>query len=503
MHGLLCNYVFALVVLSFGAFSVGACAVTSEDVEQWKTTVKGPQKLVAVILADKYPLELRAKAALALVQMNRTDVDGVQELITTFRRLRPETQSELIAQMVPEIQKVLDATKVEPGQEPPAEEVRAKDAAFVLLPYTPVEAKTRLVDALVGWYVKDFNGRNLAGTATADQVIRAVGSPAAPILVKALNERIPQEVLVKLSEIIGQVGEDAAKADAAKRLVEIEKTMRTDAFVAWLEQEIMRQIKVQKPDAKIDPARIKVSAVFNRQLRLVEGAITSMKHVADQTVVADRLMAIAQMKSDSDEEVAQRVAALQAMEGNAKKKFKSAFLTLALNDGSPPQVKDYAFDRLGEVGDKSILPQLWPLLKGSKDPKLRWHTGELVLSVGGPAELQKFFTTLPSGNDASYLPEELDGYASRIGQMKPLPDDEMRTRLRAGPWFAQVIALKFFERKGTTRDAADIEALVKATTKPVGPGWSKDDTIGAMASQTLKELQKGGQNQGEDDAKKS
>ena len=55
---------------------VGGCKVTSEDIEYWKGTVKGPGKIVAVMLADKYPMELRTQAALALVDMERPDRDG-------------------------------------------------------------------------------------------------------------------------------------------------------------------------------------------------------------------------------------------------------------------------------------------------------------------------------------------------------------------------------------------------------------------------------------------
>ena len=67
------------------------CKVTSEDIDYWMGTIKGPGKIVAVLLADKYEDELRVYAGLALVRMEpREDVDGVSELQAAVRRLDEE-----------------------------------------------------------------------------------------------------------------------------------------------------------------------------------------------------------------------------------------------------------------------------------------------------------------------------------------------------------------------------------------------------------------------------
>jgi hypothetical protein len=52
------------------------CKVNSDDIEYWRRTVKGPRKIVAVLLSDHYSLELRTRAATALVEMERNDVEG-------------------------------------------------------------------------------------------------------------------------------------------------------------------------------------------------------------------------------------------------------------------------------------------------------------------------------------------------------------------------------------------------------------------------------------------
>lgn len=49
--------------------AMSGCKVTTEDIDYWMGTQKGPGKIVAVLLADKYEDELRVHAALALVRM--------------------------------------------------------------------------------------------------------------------------------------------------------------------------------------------------------------------------------------------------------------------------------------------------------------------------------------------------------------------------------------------------------------------------------------------------
>ena len=89
-----------MVALALLALATG-CKVTSDDVEHWKGTVKGPGKIVAVVLAEKYPMELRMRAALALVEMERSDVDGLAELQRALQRLPEATQREMIDGITP------------------------------------------------------------------------------------------------------------------------------------------------------------------------------------------------------------------------------------------------------------------------------------------------------------------------------------------------------------------------------------------------------------------
>jgi HEAT repeat protein len=473
----------ALLGLLLGATLAG-CKVTAKDVDVWKGTVKGPGKMVAVMLADKYDVPLRAYAGVALVDMERQDVDGVAELDHTLTQLPPEMRDRIVDEVAPQLIELMNqpvpGQSNDPNAGPPTRQIRAKDAAFLLINHAKPEVRAKLTDAVVGWYTQDFNGRSLSGNYSAEQVVRALGSAAAKRLVEALSAKLPQQALMKLSELIGQLGSDETKKTAGDRLVQIELEMEGDPFLGWLKGQIQDQLGAK------DAAKIDKMARINRDKFIVEGALSAMKYLADQPAVANRLLQIA--ATDAAELADRRTRALQAMEGKARKEHLDPLLALALNPASPTAVRDYAFDRVGDIRDPRAIPQMWTLVQDTKDQRLRWRAGELVLQIGGPDTLNEFFAKLPAGPDVEYEPAELEGYASRMGQMAPLPRDVALRLLGSPRWFDQVVALNFFERKGTAADEPAMDRLGSSSTPVKGKSWEKGDTLGTIAKRTVEGL---------------
>lgn len=475
-----------LSFLLLTAFTLGStsCRVTDNDVETWKGTVKGPSKMVAVLLADKYDLELRTRAALALVEMQRSDIDGTGELLDALQKLDPQTRNKVLAGIVPGLTKQMNEGKVEPGAEPPPGQIRAKDAAFALISQAGPSAETRkgLTAAVMSWYVTDFDGRGLAGAYSAEQVVRALGASAAGGLVDALDARSPQQALIKLAELIAQVGDAPTKQRAAHKLVEIEVEMNGAPFLEWLKQQITSQLAAT-PGTKLDPARVEKTAVLNRDKFIDDGVILAMRHLADQPEIANRLLAIA--KDPNPDLANRRTRALQALQGKAREEHLDALLAIALDPKAPTSVRDYAFDRVGDTQSVRAIPALWPLVQDGKDQRLRWRAGELVLALGGTNVLAEFISKLPAGPDVKYEPEELEGYATRLGQMTPLPRQVAQAQLSSPEWHARVLALQFFARKGTQADVRLLEPLVSDTAETKGAHWPKDSTVGKVASQAI------------------
>jgi hypothetical protein len=99
--------------------------------------------------------------------------------------------------------------------------------------------------------------------------------------------------------------------------------------------------------------------------------------------------------------------------------------------------------------------------------------------------LPEFFSKLPNTAGVSYEPEELDGYAQRMAQMSPAPRDIALAQLQSANWWDEVIALHYFQRKGSEADVAAMDPLTKNTTPVKGKRWEKGDTVGKVAERAI------------------
>ena len=476
------------VLVGFASVSTSACKVTEQDIDTWKGTRKGPGKMVAVVLADKFTPELRSYAALELVEMDRQDVDGVTEMHRAIQKLDAESRGRIVHDVADGLIALMN-TPATAGSSGAAgangsdanaavspHQVRAKDAAFLLAGDAPPEVREKLIGAVVGWYTADFNDRSLAGNFSAEQVVRGLGAVAASKLIDALNAQLPQAALIKLAELIGQLGDTATRQRAGQRLVQIEHEMEGSVFLNWLKAQIAAQLK--QSGSAPDAARVAKAAELNRENFISNGAIPAMKYLADQPEVRKRLLEIAGAKDPALTE--RRTRALQALEGKVGPDQLDEVLALALDNNNPAAVRDYAFDRVGDIRSPQALASMWPLLQ-SDDERLRWRAGELILAIGGTGVLSEFFDKLPSGLGVTYEPEELDGYAQRMAQMTPAPRQYALAQLQSPNWWDNVIGLSYFQRKGSDADIALMEPL-KGNSSPVrGKRWEKADTVGTVA----------------------
>lgn len=478
----------------------GACRVEQADIDTWKGTVKGPGKMIAVLQADKYELPLRSYAALSLVDMERRDVDGVGELVSALQALDASTRDQIVDGLVPGLLQLLekgqsDKPQADTTQGPPPRQIRAKDAAVTLIQSASPSPDSRkaLTEGVMAWYVADFDGRSLAGNYSAEQVVRLLGASAATKLVDALNAQLPQQALSKLAELIGQLGDAPTKQRAAEKLVAIEAEMQSEPFLAWLRKQISDQLGKNGAD----PARVDKAARLNRDRFIDDGVIPAMKFLADQPTVTARLLAIAGNKDPALTD--RRTRALQALEGKVREEHLDPLMALALDPTAPPPVQDYAFDRVADTRSPKVIPQLWALVQDGGNQRRRWRAGELVLTLGGETVLAEFFSKLPAEPSAGYEPEELEGYALRMGQMTPLPTAVASSQLSSPDWWDRVIALHFFERKGNEADAVNMGRLVGDGTPVKGKHWEAGTTVGKVAKQAVdglrQRLGQGGQPQ--------
>ncbi len=491
----------------FGALSallvltLASCAVTEVDIETWKGTVRGPGRIVAVLSAPRYHDDLRVRAGMALVEMERTDVDGVSELQTAVRALPEADRTRIVDGMAPSLLQLMrgegaaaSATPVGADDPPSPIQVRAKDAAFLLIAYASPPVQQQLTDGVVGWFTVDFNGRNLSGSFSAEQVVRQLGAPACGQLVEAMSARIPQAALVQISLLISQLGDAPTKARAAERIVAIEREMEGAEFGAWLTERIRNQAVATS--RTLTDAQIQTAVELNREQFITLGAMPAMHHLADQAIVVTRLLEIAQTATPTPPttEAAltdRRVKALQALEGHTPATATSALLALGLNDATPAGVRDYAFDRVADSHDRTVIPQLWPLATQTNAEndhaiwRVRWRVGSLLLTLGGSGVVAEWFSRIPVGDHIRYAREELHGYAERLAQIRPEPTAIVRAQLTSSDWAHQVIALYYFDRVGVESDLPAIQALTTSTTATKGDHWEEHAAIGTIATDAV------------------
>jgi hypothetical protein len=140
---------------------------------------------------------------------------------------------------------------------------------------------------------------------------------------------------------------------------------------------------------------------------------------------------------------------------------------------------------VGDIRSPKAIAPMWPLVQDAEKQRQRWRAGELVLTIGGANVLSEFFAKLPSGAEVKYEPEELEGYASRMGQMTPLPTAIATQQLGSPDWWDRVIALQFFARKGTQADVSAISRLLTDSHAAKGKNWEAGTTVGKVAKQAL------------------
>lgn len=503
------------VALLLALSAVAGCHVSRADIAYWARTQKGPSKIVAVLLEETYPTELRVDAALALIEMERNDVDGIQELSRAIDRISaddPEHLGAIVEGLVPELVGFLtpDGRTAQTGHRgaaPAALEVRAKDAAYIVAAHASSRSKARLGHAMLSWFSADFPRRAVVGVVSAEQVAEAFGEPGVLMLVRAMTERVPKE-LPRMAERVAELGSAEAKAAAAERLVAVERAMESPDFLGWLEGQIRRA--AARDGRGRTAAHVKLTAASSRERFIDEGALSAMRFLADEPVIAERLLQIAESRAPGALEgelleafEARRVRALSALDGKVRPEHAPRLLPLALGADLPLALRRVAFDRLIEARDIGAIAPMWPLVQAaattdaSREERervrlVRMKAVEVVLALGEGESVPRLLRRLPRGNAASYEPEELALYARRLAEMGEPPEADLRAELESPIWWRRALAIIFLEEAGRSSDVPLLEALTGDGAPTVGEGWSHGEparkTVGQVAAASVARL---------------
>lgn len=188
-----------VVILGLALLPLLACeSVSSERIQTWKGTQKGPDKIEAALRGSDVPATLRAEAAAALVDIGR-----------------PEKVDEIMATMPAgerwEILKTLVEIHSKGMQSPQPPKVReARDGLFSVRQYAPPEEQKRIDVLLLASIEKDLaEGRFVGGRHSLDKMLSAIGPASGPMLVKLLGD--PKAPFRGIPEITVKVCDEATR----------------------------------------------------------------------------------------------------------------------------------------------------------------------------------------------------------------------------------------------------------------------------------------------------
>ncbi len=467
--------VFAGAFLLALAVGTGACRTDKDNIHRWASTVQGPKKLIAVLTHDKYAIDLRVEAALALVSMKprngrRVGIDGSDDhpgLMTALSQMPPAARNAIVARLVPALE--AEIRKPPPvaqgGQVAPDPSVPYKDAAFALLTVdrgrlvTEPALRQRLRVALSQWISVGFPQRydDSSQTYSVKQMVTELRSDA----VKNLPNLIAPGAgkIDAISDLVADFGDPAAKLAASQRLVTVATEVASEN---WIRQK-SPGVEAANKAAKLAPTPEQFKAQMDQyQEEELLRVFASMKRIAGAPVV-DFLLRFAQDKTRSPKLRAGALAALQGHIDRTSVTQAEAVLAVAAAADTPDQVRDVALLRVGDFPRPVVIERLYGLFSAPVW-KVRWVAAELVLKMSDTSQLKEFFDKIGRVDDMA-ITEPLR-YGALMAEMKgPVkPVEVISGQLSSShPAPARLTAFGYYYNHGTK---ADLDKLSNYTKDP-------------------------------------
>ncbi|MFH1438131.1 MAG: hypothetical protein ABIJ56_20650 [Pseudomonadota bacterium] len=412
-----------LLTIAAAVFAWG-CKVTSSDIEKWKKTQKGPEKLAAVMLDDRYSTQMRAEAAWALAEIEQWD-----KYDKALKAVDGSARGRIVEVLVPILTDGIREGNAPPSP-PIASQVSAKDALFVVLPHASGAEKTKAEEALVEWCVSDFNGRFFAGRYSIEVMLLGIGEPAGTAVAGLLK---PEFLAYdKVSEILLKIGSGEARELAGKNIVEIAKA---------------------RPQGRVEePLLVAMGRMGGKDVREYLLSLGSSLKVPAR-VQRGAMMAYLQFDLCSKDDA-------------------EALFKLAEDASQDYMARNFAYDAIVCTKEKSFVPRIYKLLHevGADKDKFRGVGVDEIMKLGGPEAIPGVVEEVASEKDPWEEFEDLRDFVmvrfTQDDKGKPLEGDakrgtleSLRTLVESKEAVARAIAIFTL---GLMGEKSDLDLLKKA-----------------------------------------
>lgn len=456
------------VATALAAFAMSGCRVSDDDVHRWENTARGPDKLAAVLLHDKYDVPLRVEAAVSLIRMKPRQGRriGIGIVVDTLAQslVTPEARQQIIAKLVPEI--IAELKKPPPvgqvGQaSPPDGSYPYKDAAYALLnaERTVIIAdqglKESLKQALIDWAMADFEHRleNRTQLYGMEQLLRYLGAPSVVGLPKLMTRDARH--LDQMAALISELADAKTKDAASAGLVAIATYVTSNEWIKIKTPELQTANAASRLEPKPDQFKAQLAQYQEEDLFRVFGAL---KKVGGRPAV-DFCLGFAAQKDQSEK---RRSAALAALEGRLDRNNPEdvrRILQIASTD-APDVVLDGAFRRIGEMPRDRVVDDLYKLFKIDTKWKIRRAAAMTLLQMSTVKHVDEFMGKLPEGAAKGFSMGEAFTYGAAF---KDLKDGDPLAAIKK--WFttgspaARTSAIAYYYTYGTSADLPTLQPL--------------------------------------------
>lgn len=421
-----------LLVLGIAA-TVAACAKpSSENIQLWKTTQKGPERLHDALADATVAPRLRAEAAAALVDIGRAD-----DAEALMAQIPAGERSEILKTLIP----IDEVAMKDPS---PDKSLSARDALFAVRGYATPEDQKQIDGALLPAIANDLRTGHLRnGRQSIEKVLTAIGPDSGAMLADVLGDPVPSYPLA--ADLLGKVGDESARNKGAAAL-------------------IARGQKEKAKDKEISPSMWKAIGAV--------GGPAATKFLEDKAL------------GPNHDEAANAVRALGARRDPQTLPFA---LKVAGDPKADKLVRDEMFGVIEGIGGLEARKGLLAIISSDREELVRYRAFEVVIATAKAEGIVPALDAFPAG--AAYKKVDVDdllvrlieklGASARPALIQGLDSHAPLTRMTA------VMAL---EQVGARADAPAVAKIAGDSTSL--KGFPTGETIGKEASRVSEALKK-------------
>jgi hypothetical protein len=424
-----------LIALAIGLCAVAGCSKPSSDnIQLWKTTQKGPDRIRDALADPSVAPRLRAEAAAALVDIGRADdADAI------FTKISADDRSEILKTLIP----LHEVAMKDPA---PEKALAARDALFSLREYAGPEDQKRIDGALIPSIAGDLRSGHLRnGRHSIDKIIAAIGPDAANMLADVLGD--PASAYPLAAELLGKVAGKAGETGGG----EAARDRGASLLIARAQKE-----KAKEKEKTLPPAMWKAIGAV--------GGPAAIKFLEERAL------------SPNKDEAVSAVRALNERRDPAVLPFA---LKVAGDAKADKLVRDEMFGVVETIGGLEARRGLVAIISSDREELVRYRAFEAVITSSKADGIVPALDAFPAG--VAYKKVDVgDLLVKLIEKLGPSARPALVAALDSRAPLTRMTAVLALEQVGHAAEAPALAKLAGDTTTL--KGFPPGETIGKEAA---------------------